>query len=295
MLYLGIDGGGTKTEFCLADSSGQVISRTVLGPSNPVDIGIEETISVLKEGVFAVLPQKLQQETSVFAGIAGILGGSYKEMVTAFLKSFDFLKVRVGSDVENAVAACLGRADGVAVIMGTGTIAFAQKDGVYHRFGGFGYLFDEGGSGYAIGRDGILSALKSEEGSGASTTLEQSLKETYAVDILWDAIPPIYKGGKREIASFAPTVFAAAKKNDAVALSILQKNMQAVAENINHAVEIFPKQAVPVGLIGGITGQKDVILPMIEKQVSPKAEIFVCEKTQGQGALYLAGMENKTC
>lgn len=26
MLYLGIDGGGTKTEFCVADSSGQVIS-----------------------------------------------------------------------------------------------------------------------------------------------------------------------------------------------------------------------------------------------------------------------------
>lgn len=291
MFYLGIDGGGTKTEFCLADSSGQVLSRTVLGASNPVDIGMENTISVLKEGIFAVLPQKMRQETSVFAGVAGVLGGDYKEMITAFLQSFGFLKVRVGSDVENAVAACLGRSDGVAVILGTGTIAFAQKDGVHHRFGGFGYLLDEGGSGYAIGRDGILSALKSEEGSGAPTVLEQSLKEAYAVERLWDAIPPIYKGGKREIASFAPVVFAAAKNKDAVAMDILQKNMQAVAENINHAVEIFPKETVPVGLVGGITKQKDVILPMIKKYISPKADVFVCEKTQGQGALYLAGWE----
>lgn len=291
MFYLGIDGGGTKTEFCLADSSGQVLSRTVLGASNPVDIGMENTISVLKEGIFAVLPPKMRQETSVFAGVAGVLGGDYKEMITAFLQSLDFLKVRVGSDVENAVAACLGRSDGAAVILGTGTIAFAQKDGVHHRFGGFGYLFDEGGSGFAIGRDGILSALKSEEGSGAPTVLEQSLKEAYAVERLWDAIPPIYKGGKREIASFAPIVFAAAKNKDAVAMDILQKNMQAVAENINHAVKIFPKKTVPVGLVGGITKQKDVILPMIKKYISPKADVFVCEKTQGQGALYLAGWE----
>ena len=38
-LYLGIDGGGTKTEFALVSSSGHVFKRFVRSGSNPNDIG----------------------------------------------------------------------------------------------------------------------------------------------------------------------------------------------------------------------------------------------------------------
>ncbi len=38
---LGIDGGGTKTEFVLSHINGNEIARVVLGCSNPVNIGTE--------------------------------------------------------------------------------------------------------------------------------------------------------------------------------------------------------------------------------------------------------------
>lgn len=291
MLYLGIDGGGTKTEFCLADQSGNCIKSVVLGASNPVDIGMDNTLAVLGKGICSVCDTTALSDISVFAGVAGILGGDYKKKILAFLHTYSFAQVRAGSDVENAVSACLQKKDGIAVILGTGTIAFAQKNGIQTRFGGFGYLFDEGGSGYAIGRDGILAALKAEEGTAGATKLEKVLKERYEVTRLWDVIPPVYAGGKREVAAFAPYVFATAQDGDSVAGAIIERNMAAVAENINHALSVFEGEAVPVGLVGGITKQKSVILPLIENKLNEKARLFVCEKTQVHGALYLAGME----
>lgn len=295
MLYLGIDGGGTKTEFCLADQSGNCIKRVVLGASNPVDIGMDNTLLVLGKGIISVCDAIELSDVSVFAGIAGILGGDYKKKILDFLHTYPFARACAGSDVENAVSACLQKEDGIAVIMGTGTIAFAQKNGIQTRFGGFGYLFDEGGSGYAIGRDGILAALKAEEGTASATKLENVLKELYAVSRLWDVIPPVYTGGKREIAAFAPYVFAAAREGDRVAGAVIERNMAAVAENIEHALTMFEAESVPVGLVGGITKQKNMILPMIENKLNEKARLFVCEKTPVQGALYLAGMEEKQC
>ena len=39
-----------------------------------------------------------------------------------------------GSDAQNAVASCLGYDDGIAVISGTGSIVFSQKDKQLIRF-----------------------------------------------------------------------------------------------------------------------------------------------------------------
>ena len=39
--YIGIDSGGTKTEFILADAEGSVISRAVDSGCNPLDIGVD--------------------------------------------------------------------------------------------------------------------------------------------------------------------------------------------------------------------------------------------------------------
>lgn len=48
---LGVDGGGTKTEFLLTDLHRNMVSRVVLGSSNPVDIGMDNCKKVLEEGI----------------------------------------------------------------------------------------------------------------------------------------------------------------------------------------------------------------------------------------------------
>ena len=55
MYYLGVDGGGTKTSFALADGEGNIINELVLGPSNPVDLGFEGASDILSKGINEML------------------------------------------------------------------------------------------------------------------------------------------------------------------------------------------------------------------------------------------------
>ena len=71
--------------------------------------------------------------------------------------------------------------------MGTGFIAYALNGKDRKRIAGWGQFFDEGGSGYTIGRDAITAALCAIDGSGMPTMLtslfEQRLCETAAAHL----------------------------------------------------------------------------------------------------------------
>lgn len=53
-MFLGVDGGGTKTAFCLVDRGGQVVARAQAASSYYFSHGIELVERVLGEGVDAV-------------------------------------------------------------------------------------------------------------------------------------------------------------------------------------------------------------------------------------------------
>lgn len=49
--YIGIDGGGTKTEFLLADENHKILSRTLRGSASYMQIGEGGLIDLLDEGI----------------------------------------------------------------------------------------------------------------------------------------------------------------------------------------------------------------------------------------------------
>ena len=54
-LFLGIDGGGSRTQACLGDERGHVLAKAVAGPSNPTKVGIERAKKELLRAARAVL------------------------------------------------------------------------------------------------------------------------------------------------------------------------------------------------------------------------------------------------
>lgn len=292
--YLGIDGGGTKTDFMLVSENGDEISHITLGASNPVDIGMNKALEVLSSGIEAVCGDIAKQKISVFAGIAGGITGDNKKKIRSFLGKYRFARVDNGSDAQNAVASALGNENGTVVIVGTGVVAFSQIDGILHRRGGFGYLFEEGGSGYAIGRDAIIAALKDEEGSAESTMITSLLKEKLSCGGLLGKLSHFYDGGKREIASYSPLVYKAFKHGDSVAKEILERNMACVAR----LIESTPKTSnrakkQSVALTGGQTRDAEVIIPLISKYLSRPSDydLTVNRLLPVHGALILSGLK----
>ena len=47
IVYLGFDGGGTKTECVLLDAAGKELARALSGPSNPLRIGFDAAFESL--------------------------------------------------------------------------------------------------------------------------------------------------------------------------------------------------------------------------------------------------------
>ncbi len=295
--FLGIDGGGTKTEFLLTDKDGHIVNRKILRESNPVDIGFDKACEILESGIREVCGDISLGKISVFAGIAGGITGDNKNKISNFLKKFRFCKYSNDSDSINAVAAALLDDDGIMVILGTGDIAFTQKNKELFRTGGFGYLFDTGGSGYSIGRDAIVEALNSEQNESNDTILIDLLKEFTGKSKLLDSISDFYEGGKKKIASAAPIVFTAYEKGDKIAKSILERNFKAVARLIIDASRHLDDTNIDVRLVGSISKNTDVI-SMIEKFVKQldchkNYNISLSTASPVIGALRLAGMKEE--
>lgn len=293
MYYLGIDGGGTKTAFALSDATGRILRTETLGPSNPIDIGLPASFDCLERGIRLVLQEIPTSDVSVFAGIAGGISGGNQEKLKDFFDRFGFFCVDNGSDAQNMVKAGLGDENGIAVIMGTGSVTFVQTESALIRLGGYGYLFEEGGSGYTLGRDAIMAALAAEEGSGEATLLGDLLLESLQASSMTSALSKLYEGGKRLIASFAPLVFDAYDKGDVVACHILRNNAGAIADAIRRARAKLPmaKYPVPVVLAGGLTAKASVFIPVIYEALtdSDAYRITVLDCPPVMGALMLAG------
>lgn len=291
MYYLGIDGGGTKTAFLLVDEKNNIIREGTGAPTNPVDVGIETAITVLGKGIANLLADIPYDEVSVFAGIAGCMTGNSRERILDYLNTLGFAAADCGSDIQNVVSAGLGQTDGICTIMGTGSATFLQKGGALLRFGGYGYLLEEGGSGYALGRDALRAALASEETGGEQTLLRDLLTEQMQKPTVLSTLPDFYSKGKSYIASFAPLVFEAHKRRDAVAARILLSNMACVAKEIKKArMALNGDCHTRTVLAGGLTERADVLLPMLRDMLDDAAmyDIEVLNLPPVMGAVMLA-------
>ena len=186
--YLGIDGGGTKTAFALVDACGNEIAALTLGASNPNDIGLDATCALLGDGIDQVTKGIDRAQISLFAGIAGAATGDNAASITAYLGTLGFAKAACQSDLALSLAVGLGDADGIAVIMGTGSVSMGRKNGELFRAGGYGYLLGDAGSGFALGQGAILAALQAEDGSGAPTILREMVAAQCKKDRVLDAL-----------------------------------------------------------------------------------------------------------
>jgi len=158
MIYLGIDGGGSKTTFLLTDDQNEELCRVQSGPSNWLSIGKEAAADSLRDGA-ARLRGPIP---AVVCG--GFAGAGRREGLDFFRNTLQALfphsRIRVESDAFVAYAGALGLKPGVLLIAGTGSIAIGRKpDGSMIRVGGWGPHFGDEGSGFWIGREAVRAAL----------------------------------------------------------------------------------------------------------------------------------------
>jgi len=250
---LGIDGGGTKTHFMLADSKGKPIREIFKSTSNPIDIGLQNTEKVIAEGIYEICEDIPLSSVVCFLGIAGGTSGGMQDKLIAMLSNFGFLASTADSDNENIIAAGLGDEDGITLILGTGVCSFLQKDGKHTYTGGRGYFIDNGGSGFDIGHEALVAYYREKDGLTEDKTEITRLISEAGFDNIHELLGRIYAEGKKFVASFASFVFTAAKNGDKTALDIISRNMNQAATFVLANARKLTKKRIPLVLAGGLT------------------------------------------
>ena len=270
MRYLiGVDGGGTKTEIVVCTTAGKIVARLVGPSSNPNDIGKENMVKVLVDLIERSLPNDCDL-ADIGLGISGIFVANCEEYLCSCLKEkFPFLnKVQAYSDKDSAFNSAYDK-DGCIVIIGTGSVGYVKKGNVEKNIGGGGYLIDDALSGFDLGREVLNAVLCDNDGIGKKTVLSELFYEKTKEDIR-KHLKTVYQKGKSYVASFAPLIFDALKKDDFVAKNAIRKCIFGFEKLCLAVYKAWREQKCEITLFGGLTNKFDVIEKFLSEDIKQK-------------------------
>lgn len=261
-LVLGIDGGGTNTVCLLARAAdGTVLGRGVGGPSNIQSVGVEAALRALDGAIAKAFESAGVAKTkvaSICLGLAGVDREEGLDIIRGWAERGQVAeRVSVANDATLLLAAGTPDGWGLAVIAGTGSIAFVRTQaGVDGRCGGWGYTLGDEGSAYQIAVSGLRAACRSFDGILPPTAMVQAFVRRMNLNEPPDFIPAVYRGpwDRTAIAGMAPLVLELAASGDAVAADIVKREARELALTAAQAVRAngLPEKGLPVALAGGV-------------------------------------------
>jgi N-acetylglucosamine kinase-like BadF-type ATPase len=277
-VFVGIDGGATKTRVVLVDDSGALIAESSAGSSNHQVAGVagaqSQIVHALEQALaLAGIDGRSRPDTErgaiarVVGGFAGLDGPADTCAVAQVMEgAANHLRLHVPwIAVNDAVVAWAGALEGqpgAIVVSGTGAIAFAvNESGEVARSDGWGHWVGDEGSGFDIGRRGIRAALRAFDGRGEKTALMAALGQHCLEQGLGDWqewIARLNSEGEiahSQIAAFAPVVCTTASSGDAAAQAILSQagqHLAATVWSVVRRVRLDKEDLVPVAIVGSV-------------------------------------------
>jgi N-acetylglucosamine kinase-like BadF-type ATPase len=273
--YLGVDGGGTKTDFLLVDESGRVLAARRAGTAYYLETGVDAVRSMLTDGICATLAQASILPGDVTHACIGLPAYGEDSVLIARLDEIasDVLPMKAYRCVNDVVcgwAAALAGRDGINIVAGTGSIAYGEFESRSARAGGWGELFSDEGSAYWMAREGLSLFSKMSDGRADKGPLYALMREHFRVRADLDVCAAVYGPpplARSEIAALAPIMARAARAGDTRVLRIFEAAAQELAA-IVHAVRdrlaVPPRVALPVSYSGGLLQSSGLLLPLLE-------------------------------
>lgn len=262
-VFLGVDGGGTKTEFVAVTAEGTVLWQRVSESSNPNDLGYDQASARILEGIEEAMV-KFPDIKGIFCGISGITAGDYAKRLTQELqRRYPRRTIGIETDACNLLA--MDESADMAVISGTGSVVFLRKDGKLIRLGGWGYLFDRAGSAYDLGREALQTALEEEDFGLPFSCLGNLVRQRLGCTAVWDKIGAVYSGGKPLVASLASAVFDALAQGDEKAEKIVNDTAAALARLLETGVKRYGVRPCAVASGGIFSNYGEFLAPRIKR------------------------------
>ena len=292
---LGIEGGGTKTTWALLTPEGKMLAQGNAGPGNTIlldDAGVLHLFKTIRRGTGA-------QVQAIGGAFAGCKLPQDRERVEKFMRQVwpKAHTVRAMEDTRSLLAAAFGDGPGIGVIAGTGSNVAGQvsfRDPV-RKVGGWGHLFSDRGSAYAIAREGLVRAYDRYDRDGTVSVLAQEYLTAHGKTSLEELVEILLRDtNKTTVAKGASCVFAAAAKGDREAKAILDEGASALAKDVAVLTRRLRFKKPSVALTGGLFEHHAVYRELFQRALRkncPGAKSFLLTVPGVIGAARMAGLE----
>lgn len=272
-LYLGIDGGGTKTRCLVVNDDGEYIGSAIAGPSNLTtsseEIVAQNLKSACRKALLGVEDESYEIQAACFS-LAGSAAPERQDILQGILGSLPFkfsLKPILTTDVEAALSGAFLGKPGCILIAGTGSICMSVDNaGNHHRAGGLGAKIGDEGSGGWIGKQAILAAKTQDR----EAPLRQAIEHALAVQNITTFDPE--NCSTRQIAALSPEIFMLAEDGDAPSRKIMRNAISELVELVKAVKAKSDLDELPLALSGGlISGNalfKQKLIAAISEDVS---------------------------
>lgn len=217
---IGIDSGGTKTVANAYTLTGELLRSVTAGFGN-LTVDFEQGMANICSAVDELREAIPGECVFLCLGCAGIETGGKKEQAREALAQKYGNALCVTNDAMLGLYAALSGEDGALVIAGTGSIGYLKKDGELHRFGGWGHLVNDDGSGYSIAIRAIRYISYALDAGLGNTPLKEAVFARLGITEQREMIDYVYRSTKGEIASLVPVVEQLAMEGDPQAREIL--------------------------------------------------------------------------
>ncbi|MBI2929723.1 MAG: N-acetylmuramic acid 6-phosphate etherase [Verrucomicrobia bacterium] len=312
-LFLGIEGGGTRTVALLADAAGRLIQRSEAGPGNVRLLSDAQLLRLLR-GFQRAMPRP----SAVALGMAGTVTPQDRERIRAAAsKVWPGTRCSATHDLETALAAAELQAGGdsglattgrrqspighfpsriplVLILSGTGSFCYGRaRSGQTVKVGGWGHLLGDRGSGYELGLRALKAVIHSYDHAGDWSNLGQRLLRALQLNEPAELIGWVQNAAKTDIAALAAEVFAAWDSGDklasrlvAAAADILSEDAAACARRLTK-----PRAAVEFVLAGSVLLKQPRFARLVAARLKrrwPRARVRTLQRESAWGAVELA-------
>lgn len=248
----------------------------------------------------------------IYAGITGLTAGdvagtAIADRLAAGLE-VSAARVAVVDDMTLAYRCAFEPGEGIVVYAGTGSIAVhVTREGTQRRAGGHGYLVDDAGGGFWIGRRALRAVLREADARGepAEGPLADAVYATLGGRDWPSVRARVYGGGRQQLAALVPAVRDAAAAGDTAAEAIIAAaghELAGLARRLGGRLQgdsapreersSGPADAVPtspIALLGGVAvGLGELLLGAVRAGLPAGSEIRTVERAPVEAAVRLA-------
>ena len=285
---LGVDGGGTKTEWALLSGNGAYLKGGVLPAAN-LRLISDEALARM----FEALPG---DATHVGVFLAGCGSDADRLRLRRLVeRQWPQARIVVGSDRASGFATALAERDGITVIAGTGSAVTGRRGDRIEKAGGWGQLLGDKGGGYDLAVQALRRVLSDYDIHQRVGALSQSILRRLCLNKLEDLVAWASTADKMSVAMLAPVVFEAAARGHKEMLSAMHGGAQILAAFTGSVAKRLDLDAPEVKLTGGLFVHQPVYVEVYRdylSEIMPGAQVSVCSLSAGLGAAWLASQDS---